>query len=126
MKHKEQHFDIYNLSVKVIMESLNCAKHSKLLKLLFKDIDFKFKCIRFLKIYALVEIDLTGLLLSSTASDPGWRLKSVKQYITTNTLPLSHDSVATSQVVFSFPPLFNNFRFFSYVTTTAYLYNYYI
>lgn len=31
MKHKEQHFDIYSLSMKVIMESPNCAKCSKLL-----------------------------------------------------------------------------------------------
>lgn len=128
MKHKEQHFDIYSFSVKVMMESPNCAKHSKLLKLLFKETDFKFKCIRFLKIYALVEVDLTGLLLSSTASDLGWCLKSVKQYITTNTLWSSHDSVAMPQVSYFFfsSPLFNNFSFFSYVTTTVYLYNYHI
>lgn len=74
MKHKEQHFDIYSLSMKVIMESPNCAKCSKLLKLLFKETDFKFKCIRFYKIYTLVEVNLTGLLLSSTLRDLGCKV----------------------------------------------------
>jgi len=96
------------MSMKVIIESPNCAKCSKLLKLLFKETDCKFKCIRFLKIYTLVEVDLTGLLLSSKASDLGQHLRSVKQRVTTNALLLAHDCVVMLKV----SPLFflyNNF-----------------
>lgn len=74
MKHKEQHFDIYSLSMKVIMESPNCAECSKLLKLLFKETDFKFKCISLYKIYTPVEVNLTGSLLSSMWKDLGLRV----------------------------------------------------
>lgn len=126
MKHKEQHFDIYSLSMKVIMENPNCAKCTKLLKLLFKETDFKFKCIRFLKIYTLVEIDLTGLLLSSTASDLGQHLRSVKQCVTTNALLLPHDCVVMLEVSFLLFLFFLIISLLSYLTATGYLYNYYI
>lgn len=98
-KHKEQHFDIYSLSMKVIMESPKCAKCTKLLKLLFKENYFEFKCVRFLKIYTLVEVNLTGLLLSSTASDLGLCLRRVKQCII-NALLLCPDCVVMFKVSF--------------------------
>lgn len=126
MKHKEQHFDIYSLSMKVIMESPNCAKGTKLLKLLFKETDFKFKCIKFLKIYALVEVDLTGWLLRLTASDVGQHLINVKQRITTNALPLPHGCVVMLSFLsplFSF--FFNNFPFVL-CNYNWLFYNYYI